>query len=102
MKLIQVDSKFHIVFPFFPGIYCETSLYQGGDQPSDNSAGVIAASVIVIIAVIVAIAIYTIWYTRKSRRLKGQYKPSQMEQNGIAPSIPLDKILDPTNGERLI
>ena len=87
---------------FSSGIYCETSVDQSQGQSADPSSGIVAASVIIVIAIIIAIVIYSVWYTRKSRRLKGQYKPSQMEQNGIAPSIPLDKIIDPTNGERLI
>jgi len=39
---------------------------------------------------------------RKSRRLKGQYKPSAMEQGGVAPGIALNKMLDPAHSERLI
>ena len=69
---------------------------------SDN-VGIIVVSVIVIIVVVVLL-IYVYWYLRKSRRMKGRYKPSQMEMNGpgLAPVIPLDKMMDPTNGERLI
>ena len=101
--LLSYDTVSYLAsFFLISGLFCETSLHQSLDQGADPTNGIVTASVIIVIAIIIAIVIYSIWYTRKSRRLKGQYKPSQMEVNGIAPSIPLDKIIDPTNGERLI
>lgn len=88
----------------FSGDYCQISKHSMTEEPSGTSTGVVVAIVIIIIAALVAITAYAYWYIRKSRRLKGRYKPSQMEQNGpgVVPGIPLDKILDPVDGERLI
>ncbi|KAL3872349.1 hypothetical protein ACJMK2_040279, partial [Sinanodonta woodiana] len=62
---------------------------------------VVIVSVIVIVIVIKSLVMYLLWYLKKSRRMKGRYMPSEVEQNAT-PAIPLEKMIDPINGERLI
>ncbi|XP_053381259.1 protein crumbs homolog 1-like [Mercenaria mercenaria] len=87
----------------FTGEFCKVSM-QENIESSSNTGGVVAASVIIIIIIIIVLLIYAVWYIRKLRRMKGRYKPSQIEAaNPPAVSvIPLEKIIDPTTGERLI
>ncbi|KAH3795500.1 protein crumbs homolog 1-like [Dreissena polymorpha] len=86
------------------GRFCQIAAKQNGDPSGDNNTGIIIASVIIVIIIVLILVVYVLWYLRKSRRLKGQYKPSHIEQNGpgVAPSIPLDKMFDNSHGERLI
>ncbi|XP_033725137.1 neurogenic locus notch homolog protein 1-like [Pecten maximus] len=81
------------------GTYCETLLSL--KAPEDSSAGVIAASVIIIIILIALVLGYVAWYMKKSRKMHGRYRPSE-EENSANTSIPLEKMLDVTTGERLI
>ena len=87
------------------GSLCDQAILAAQTDSSDESnVGVIVACIVIIMAIIVAVLIYVYWYFRKARRMKGRYKPSRMEQfgPGIAPGIPLDKMVEQSNGERLI
>lgn len=86
---------------FFPGDYCEIAVSAQTTGMCDNNSCVTIAIVVIIIVILIGV-ILGVWYTRKSQRLKGQYKPSQMERTGITPAIPLDKMLHPYYGERLV
>ena len=80
-----------------PDPLCQSQL-NGATASSDKNYIVIA--IVVIIIVIAAAAAYITWHVRRSRKMKGQYKPSEAEQNN-GTGIPLDKMAD-AFGERLI
>jgi len=87
----------------FTGVYCETERSAQISEPSTSNSGVIIAVSIIILAIVVALLIYAYWFIWRTRRLKGQYKPSQMEQNWLGDrAIPLDKMLVPNYEERII
>ncbi|XP_050414381.1 fibropellin-1 [Patella vulgata] len=82
------------------GVLCEESAAgQDGEAPNNNA--IIIASILIVLILVLLVLIYAVWYTKRKRRRQGRYKPAKAEQS-MNNEIPMDKMIDASNGEILI
>ncbi|XP_014668853.1 PREDICTED: fibropellin-1-like [Priapulus caudatus] len=83
----------------YTGTLCDTSI--GGEAaPLSARALAILLPFLVILLCLAAVVIWSVWYVRRSRKMKGKYRPSVAEESHGVP-IPMTTVPQ-SNEERLV